>query len=553
MTEKGPIMTGDRFSEHYSDLLEGVYDCVDRIVLNAYFTRGHIPGGFRNWWRRLFGDDENLDNTHLMRFAGRFSRRVRGWAKKRGIPVIDCRAGVRKHEKALDYLPTDPEAEGFFVIFAAKAPGVVWNAERSKSGALNLVKKKPMPYVNHYSFHILDREWGHLTVKICPHPPFKAQIMLNGHEYVARQARRLGIGFVKEGNCFTKVSDAAGLHQVADTLRSPSAVGRLKQVCERWIYRCLGFALDFADQERTGFRYDLSVYQLEASRNLLFSWGSDLERVFQSVIDRTRSSLDIPTLRTLFGRKTRPYRRIRSKSCRCDVAVETPEYNLTIFKLRFGRLGLKMYSKGERVLRIEATAHNAQALRCGRVVEKFPDLVGALHDMVLRFLATLRGIDVAWVEDKTLEHLPIASQVGRSRIAGLQIEQPRIRAVFQAVTALAAQPRGFTAGQVAEHVACTLDQPYHSRQAAYDLKKLRGKDLVVRIGKSKRYEPSEQGLRVLVGVLTLRDKVLQPLLANSCNLKVGRKPLNRHFLDPHYETLQRGMRELFRALNFVPQ
>jgi hypothetical protein len=26
--------------------------------------------------------------------------------------------------------------------------------------------KRPMPYVNHYSFHILDPEWGHITIKI---------------------------------------------------------------------------------------------------------------------------------------------------------------------------------------------------------------------------------------------------------------------------------------------------------------------------------------------------------------------------------------------------
>ena len=34
------------------DLLTGSYDCVDRIVLNAYYPMGHSPGGFRTWWRR---------------------------------------------------------------------------------------------------------------------------------------------------------------------------------------------------------------------------------------------------------------------------------------------------------------------------------------------------------------------------------------------------------------------------------------------------------------------------------------------------------------------
>ena len=46
-------------------LLTGSYDCVDRIVLNAYFSIGHHPGGFRCWWRRLHGSDDQLDDTHL--------------------------------------------------------------------------------------------------------------------------------------------------------------------------------------------------------------------------------------------------------------------------------------------------------------------------------------------------------------------------------------------------------------------------------------------------------------------------------------------------------
>ena len=89
--------------------------------------------------------------------------------------------------------------------------------------------KKPMPYVNHYSFHILDSDWGHITIKISGHPPFPAQVMVNGHEYVAYQGAKAGIHFTKEGNCFTHISDAAGLAKIADTLSEESAIGQLRQ------------------------------------------------------------------------------------------------------------------------------------------------------------------------------------------------------------------------------------------------------------------------------------------------------------------------------------
>src|SRR6516162_4828159 len=92
---------GDGLSTLYQDLLSGSYDCVDRIVLNAYFRMGHDPGGFRMWWRQLTGSDATLDNAHVMRLAGRFGRRIRGYAKANDIPVVNCSAGERKHEQEL--------------------------------------------------------------------------------------------------------------------------------------------------------------------------------------------------------------------------------------------------------------------------------------------------------------------------------------------------------------------------------------------------------------------------------------------------------------------
>jgi hypothetical protein len=89
----------------------------------------------------------------------------------------------------------------------------------------------------------------------------------------------------KEGNCFTRVADPAGLAQVADTLSHSATAGRLSQVCDRWIHSaCLCFGLDLDDQERSGFRYGYSVFQVEYSRDLLFACGRQMDRVFNMVV-----------------------------------------------------------------------------------------------------------------------------------------------------------------------------------------------------------------------------------------------------------------------------
>jgi len=68
---------------------------------------------------------------------------------------------------------------------------------------------------------------------------------------------------------------------------------------------CFGFDTD--EVLRSGFGYAYSVYQVEYSRNLLFADGMRMQRLFDTVVDRTRSRLNVTRLRTTFGAKQRPH------------------------------------------------------------------------------------------------------------------------------------------------------------------------------------------------------------------------------------------------------
>src|SRR6201993_3249752 len=300
--------------------------------------------------------------------------------------LVHCQAGQHKHELAEEYLAKTQIRQGVFLILVGRAQAPVWDVTTNHH---HIEPKRPMPYVNHYSFHILDPEWGHLTIKISGHPPFPAQVILNGHEYVACQAAKAAIRFTKEGNCFTEISDAAGLARIADTLSGQQAIGRLCQICERWIYStCLCFALELEEQKRSGFHYQYSNYQVEYSRNLIFTCGRDMDQVFQALIDRSRVLLDLQTVKTILGYQQRPkFHRRKKNSVQWEVTVEKPAYDLTIFKLHCGKLTLKIYTKGERVLRIEVVVHNTGALQCGRSLEKFPQILMLASDI----LAALYG------------------------------------------------------------------------------------------------------------------------------------------------------------------
>src|SRR5206468_5170273 len=97
---------------------------------------------------------------------------------------------------------------------------------------------------------------------------------------------------------------------------------------------------------------------------------------------------------TMLGYQRRPRCRERKNwVAEWDVTLERPAYDLTIFKLHCGKLTLKIYTKGERVLRIEAVLHNSEELQCGRSLDRFPRLVTELKGVLERFMNALSSID----------------------------------------------------------------------------------------------------------------------------------------------------------------
>ena len=177
----------------------------------------------------------------------------------------------------------------------------------------------------------------------------------------------------------------------------------------------------------------------------MFKVGGHMDQVFEALIDRSRSALDLKTVKTILGYKRRPRYRQRKgkavKSAQWEITVEKPtadtvccghtardsrypQFDLTIFKLQCGKLTLKIYTKGERVLRIEAMAHNIQELDCGRILEKFPQIVSRRKGVLERFVNALSWIDQCFISDDALEQLPSPSRVGKSKVGGIDFNKP---------------------------------------------------------------------------------------------------------------------------------
>ena len=521
----------DELSHYYAELLEGTCDCIDRVVRNAYFPMGQTGGGLRTWWRQLRGSDADLDDAHLRDLAGTFSRRVTAYCAKHQIPLIEARAGERKHELAEPHVPQDPQCHGLFLVLPGNAPAPVWEVRHNASGQIVEVRhRKQWPYGKHYYFHLMDPHWGRVTIRMCGYPPLGAQVILNGREWVERQARRQHLPVAKSGHCFVAGSDLAQVNRLAAGLTRE-------------------------EQERSGFAYQYSVFQLELSRNLLFRRGATMSGVYQKLIDRTRQPLELEQLKTIFGARHRPHRSLQRGRTGLEVVkvVQASSYDLTVFKVQWGHLTLKIYDKGERVLRVEVVVHNAKELKCGKVLDKLPELLKRMAGMLGRFLDTVQVAHVSFLDEGAFERWAEPTLRGTRRLAGLDLNKARNRQVVDAVVGLSTRPDGFTAMALAEAVRARTGwgpQQYSPRRAAYDLAKLRGQKLVNPKAHSRRCVSDPSGVRTMCAYRLLREQVIKPLLAGAAR-RLGRPPKVVHPLDQHYLNLRTDMRRTFQTLGLA--
>jgi hypothetical protein len=407
---------------------------------------------------------------------------------------------------------------------------MLWEVHEFGNGKIDIRRKKKPSLVNHYYFHIKDKQWGHVCVRMCAHRPFSCNIMLNGHEWVENHKQAASLEFTKESNCFTSYRDGEKLSRIADTLKHQ---GQLEKVCQRWIYGCLWFALDYEGQKKTGFSYRFSVYQVEYSRNFLFKRGRQLDEVYQHIINLTRERIDIPYLKTLLGRKNRPYITKRHSSAP-EVQVQTPDYNLTVFKIHLGKLTLKLYDKGERTLRAEVVAHNTKELGCKRSLEYFEAMVVKLNELMSSFINNITYAHAAIIDDGTMENLSKPVQTGKARLAGITLTNQRNVALMESVLALMLYPQGFSCIDLKEMMHKKRFRDYSINNARYDMRKLKGKTFVQKIKGKQKYYATKSGIQNISAVLCVWKQELKPFLTMVNKKSIDKQSKELNTVETHF-------------------
>jgi hypothetical protein len=129
-----------------------------------------------------------------------------------------------------------------------------------------------------------------------------------------------------------------------------------------------------------------------------------------------------------------------------------------------------------------------------------------------------------------------------------------MRAALSAVLALGPSPLGFGVTHFRAKVLSMTgqsDSEYSARLAAYDLKKLRGKHLITKMGRSRRYQLSPSSMRTIAALQILRDCVIRPVIAGVRRTHRHAPPIFSPALDGHYQRSCLDLQPVFEELGIA--
>jgi DNA-binding transcriptional ArsR family regulator len=177
---------------------------------------------------------------------------------------------------------------------------------------------------------------------------------------------------------------------------------------------------------------------------------------------------------------------------------------------------LKQYFKEGRALRTELVICDTRDFRIGRrVCAKNWKALRAVGESANRRLCDAEAQDAMPAPDVvTFQQVTRPSPNDDGLYApGLRFGDARVMAVLAGLVGFCHLVEGFTNGQLVQRTSALLHAPYTSRQATYDLRRLKRKGLIRRRGKANRYELTALGRRVAVLFTKAYGRLLAPGLA----------------------------------------
>jgi hypothetical protein len=481
--------------EHVSLDLE----CVDRVYLNGYIPMLQFSGGLVYFLEHQRG--QMIASPALLgEITETFAAQVKAFAEREGIPLVHFEKGQRKDDVAASYRRKFTKAEGVVFIGVAQEKMMGWKARKETNGKMvRFLFSLQSVFVRHYYFYLQDREFGPTFLKIGAYAPYPVKVYLNGHEWAKQQMQRARLTFEALDNGFLHCHQAERLQEICQRLGAE----QVQAFFEKWVER-LPWPLSASDRQ-AGYQHRLSIWQMEMSRTQVFTRPVRGREFFEQVI---RENLDLgrpDRVQLIFGRQVR---RNTPSQFRTQVLQSGVQ---TTLHVTYKHSSVKQYFKENRALRTETTINNPHDFGVNKGLRNWDYLRQLGTAINRRLLETERVSQDCLLSSESFARVsePTTTPTGQ-RAPGLRFGQPRVMALFAALSRFAPSLNGFRHAELREIVPALLGiapQDYTPSQMSYDLRRLRLKGLIARIAGKHSYILTTYGRKVVYLMTKLQQRI----------------------------------------------
>ena len=500
------MKTVSSFSAKFASLITWFLSCFDRVLIKGYLPINRIDqfewfvDGILKVRRAEFL------KTVAPRWSDRLVEHAKHWAESTGRRYEYCTGRVDKDAWAKKLLHESPVAAGLIGVLCVMEACRTFKLAYG-NGRPHFVARLVPQRVLYYYF--LDKDLGFMHVRLQTWAPFTCQVYVNGHDYVARQLTKKGIGFEQVDNAFVQLDDPAAAQRFADRFAKLPWPKILERYA-RQVNPLLG-------NELKGLSHYWVIDQAEYATDILFASRSALAGLFTRWLEFALLTFSPQKIFQYLGRRWHE---------RFDGEVQTRYKSVrepgACIKHFMKQNWLKMYDKLGRMLRVETVINEPGEFKVFRECRHRDGTtstgwlamckgIGNLHHYQSqaaacnhRYLEALSA-----VEDPTPSAAGLRTLTERCRrqgrsSAGFNPARAEEAKLFAAVLAGDHVAQGFRNRDVRTALFAGSRGSGRQRQSAAVgrlLKRLHVRGLVAKVPRSRRWRVTEAGRRTLSDVL----------------------------------------------------
>lgn len=496
-------------TEKYSERLDGVLHCYDRVVLFGSLDPLCYAKGMTNY---LY--------THQIRIFdyAQFAEPLRDEIRS-NAEAIAAEAGLniefiqqrdfRKEDRIARILKTRGMQPGLVHIFSAMEPCGSYQPWHDKQTHNTYLKYRDGKCL-HYYFYFIDAELGLCYLRVPTWCPFRLQFYLNGHAWLATQLTQRGIAYELRDNAFVHIADYQVANELAAQLDIAKLHARLDAIAQRY---CPVI-------QRLSLRVQWSLWQVEYATDLVFKQAADLQTFYPHLLETLIHTVKPDDIATFLGHKLHG-------NFQGEMGNRFNKRVLgTRIKHTMHPVAIKMYDKFGFILRIEVTVNDVSFFKQHRDVQhrdgthemknapmkKSIYSLPALQEQLLaanqRYVKFISAIETPEVGVQRLNQLSQTQTDNDRTYKGFNLFAEEDAVVCRLLL------RGeFTIYGLTNRTVRALLPEKNTGQVSRLLKRLRVHGVLKKVGRCYKYYLTDFGRQVATMALKLRAMVVIPSFA----------------------------------------